>query len=131
MSSNFLQLIRLKRTSPTTFVSLSMSERMGNLAPFAFGGQMELDSKIRVRCLRPDPAGCVLALAVNAAHLNLPQSPAAPLAIYSMLGHFLGPNKTDRHVKLVVEDVRTTRTFATRRVVVSQIGRASCRERVS
>lgn len=121
MSSNFLQLIRLKRTSPTTFVSLSMSERMGNLAPFAFGGQMELDSKIRVRCLRPDPAGCVLALAVNAAHLNLPQSPAAPLAIYSMLGHFLGPNKTDRHVKLVVEDVRTTRTFATRRVVVSQV----------
>lgn len=38
-----------------------------------------------------------------------------------MLGHFLGPSTTDRHMHLRVEDVRTTRTFATRRVVVSQV----------
>ena len=33
----------------------------------------------------------------------------------------MGPTATDRHIKLVVEDVRTTRTFATRRIVLSQL----------
>ncbi|KAL8292627.1 hypothetical protein RQP46_001239 [Phenoliferia psychrophenolica] len=92
MSTGFLNLIRMKRGSlPNTFVTLSLTERMGNMLPIAYGG-------------------CALALAVQAAYHTLPST-----------GHYLGPTATDRHIKLVVEDVRTTRTFATRRVVLSQL----------
>lgn len=68
--------------------------------------------------LTQESAGCALALAVQAAYHSLPD---APMAVYSMLGHYLGPTATDRHIKITVEDVRTTRTFATRRVVLTQV----------
>ncbi|KAK4700969.1 hypothetical protein P7C70_g5270, partial [Phenoliferia sp. Uapishka_3] len=103
MSSNFLELIRLKRLSPTTFETLALTERMGNQLPIAYGG-------------------CALAVAVQAAYHSLPvMAPGAPkMVFYSMVGHYLGPTATDRHIKILVEDVRSTRTFATRRVVLSQ-----------
>lgn len=40
MSKDFLDLLRLKRTSPTTFISLTLSERMGNTLPIAYGGEL-------------------------------------------------------------------------------------------
>ena len=65
--SCFLHLIRLKRgLSPNTFVSLSLTERMGNMLPIAYGG-------------------CALALAVQAGFHTLPAG-ATPFALYSMLG---------------------------------------------
>jgi acyl-CoA thioesterase II len=41
--------------------------------------------------------------------------------MYSLLGYFLGPAVTDRRVKCFVHHSRDTKTFATRRVVVSQL----------
>ena len=41
--------------------------------------------------------------------------------LYSVLGYFLGPALTDRRVKCFVHHSRDTRSFATRRVVLSQM----------
>ncbi|KAL8286607.1 hypothetical protein RQP46_004135 [Phenoliferia psychrophenolica] len=102
--SNFLDLIRLRRLSADTFVSLAFPEPMGPRAPgkIAFGG-------------------CVIAMSVQAAYHSLSTSSASSMALYSSLGHFLGPTLVDRPVNFLVQDVRTTRTFATRRVVASQV----------
>ncbi|KAL8279305.1 hypothetical protein RQP46_008342 [Phenoliferia psychrophenolica] len=53
-----------------------------------------------------------------AAYQTLPTQDG--MALYSMIGHFLGPTGKDKAIRMTVDDVRTTRTFATRRVMLAQ-----------
>lgn len=79
------------------FVSKVCPITMGNSLPIAYGG-------------------CTIAVAVSSACATVP----APLALYSVLGHFLGPASTKEKLHCVVQKVRDTRSFATRRVQVKQ-----------
>lgn len=74
--------------------------KMGNAAPIAFGG-------------------CVLSQCISAGFAALP--PARPAGerdyeLYSVLGNFLGPASTEVNILFRVEDIRTTKSFATRKV---------------
>lgn len=97
MPPTFAATISLDRTSPTTFTSLRPPGQMGNGGPIAFGG-------------------ATMALAVAAGCATVP----TPYNLYSVLGHFLGPARTDRPVHCAVAVVRSTRTFETRRVEATQ-----------
>lgn len=90
-------LVAIERTGPNDFVSKSLPIRMGNAAPIAYGG-------------------CAIGIAVRCAFETVP----AGFTPYSILGHFLGPAATDQKLYGTVEEVRSTRTFATRRVKVRQ-----------
>lgn len=79
------------------FISKVVPVRMGNSLPIAYGG-------------------CTIAVAVSSACATVPE----PLALYSVLGHFLGPASTTEKLHCVVQKVRDTRSFATRRVQVKQ-----------
>ena len=87
-----------RQTNPSLFESIHKPEKMGNLADIAFGGN-------------------TLAVAVNAALQTIPPG----RFLYSALGNYLGPAFTDRTLQCAVHDVRTTKTFATRHVEVSQV----------
>ena len=87
-----------QQTSPSLFESIHNPEKMGNLAGFAYGGN-------------------TLAVAVNAALQTIPSG----FFLYSALGNYLGPALTDRTLQCAVRDMRTTKTFATRHVEMSQI----------
>jgi acyl-CoA thioesterase len=60
--------------------------------------------------------GCTLGVAVHAASKSVPSS----FLVYSILGQFLGPALTDQRLTCRVYRVRDTRTFATRRIMVTQ-----------
>ena len=67
--------------------------------------------------------GCVISQCISAGFASLPISPADNASdesrqyqLYSALGHFLGPASTEVHTQYVVEDVRTTKSFATRKI---------------
>lgn len=62
--------------------------------------------------------GCVLSQCISAAFASLPAQPDYEL--YSVLGNFLGPGSIEVYTKYEVEDIRTTKTFATRKVVAWQ-----------
>lgn len=62
--------------------------------------------------------GCLMAGCISAAFASLPASPDYEL--YSVLGNFLGPGSIEVYPKYEVEDIRTTKTFATRKVVAWQ-----------
>ncbi|KAJ9093420.1 hypothetical protein QFC21_006451 [Naganishia friedmannii] len=65
--------------------------------------------------------GCVLALCVSAAFASLPTNDAGRIYdVYSVLGTFLGPTSTKTKLRFTVEDIRTTKSFATRKVEVWQ-----------
>lgn len=94
------------------FISRCNPERLGNVAPIAYGG-------------------CTIAIAVHAAHQTVGQhqsssnstsssSSSPPFHLYSVLGAFHGPTKTDRKLNCTVTVTRNTKTFATRRVVAWQ-----------
>ena len=80
------------------FESIFFPERMGNTANQAYGGN-------------------TLAIAVNAAL----QTVSSELSLYTAMGNFLGPASVDRTLHCSVRSLRTTKTFATRLVEVSQI----------
>lgn len=103
MAANFIDLIRLRSTpTPDVFLSCSHPEKMGNVAPIAYGG-------------------CVVALALQAAFKSIePDRSLHNFEVYSLLGNYLGPTKTDRPLKLTVSTIRNTRSFATRFVIASQ-----------
>ncbi|KIS66681.1 uncharacterized protein UMAG_04744 [Mycosarcoma maydis] len=104
MAANFVELVRLRATSaPNVFISCSDPEKMGNPADIAYGG-------------------CVQAFAVIAAFKTIEaHKEMLNFEIHSLLGTYLGPTLADRKVKLTVSDIRTTRSFATRFVVASQL----------
>ena len=80
------------------FESIFFPERMGNTANQAYGGN-------------------TLAIAVNAAL----QTVSSKFFLYTAMGNFLGPAFADRTLHCSVRSLRTTKTFATRLVEVSQI----------
>ncbi|KAK9775528.1 putative Thioesterase-like superfamily-domain-containing protein [Seiridium cardinale] len=88
----------LDEVSPGEFVSKVLPGRMGNLLPIAYGG-------------------CTLGLATHAACKTVPSE----YSLYSLTGQFLGPASTKEKLSCTVHTTRNTRTFATRRVQVSQI----------
>lgn len=61
--------------------------------------------------------GTTIGLATAAAHQTIPSQ---SYTLYSLVGQFLGPATTAFPLHFTVHPVRTTKTFATRRVVVSQ-----------
>ena len=98
MASTIVELVSIRRIDTSRFESIHKPEKMGNLADVAFGGN-------------------TLAVAVNAALQNIPPG----FFLYSALGNYLGPASTDRTLQCAVHDVRTTKTFATRHVELSQV----------
>lgn len=97
MAATITDLLSLRERSPSQFESNHFPEKMGNTANQAYGGN-------------------TLGVAVNAALKTVPPG----LFLYSALGNFLGPAFVDRTLRCSVRSLRTTKTFATRHVEVSQ-----------
>lgn len=72
--------------------------KMGNNIPIAFGG-------------------ATLGVAINAAYSTVPEK----YKLYSVVGHFLGPTSLDQVLRCKVTRTRDTKSFATRRIEVSQM----------
>ena len=98
MATTITDLLSLRETSPMHFESIFFPEKMGNTANQAYGGN-------------------TLAIAVNAALQTVPSK----YFLYTAMGNFLGPASADRTLHCSVRSLRTTKTFATRLVEVSQI----------
>jgi acyl-CoA thioesterase II len=95
---------KTKRSDIQYFVSTHNPSMVGKTSPRAFGG-------------------CALGVAIHAACQSVwsPEEPSSStFRLYSVLGHFLGPAKTDRRLSCEVFTIRDSRTFRTRRVVVAQ-----------
>lgn len=90
--------LAVELTGPDDFTSRNPPVKMGNSAPIAYGGS-------------------TLGIAVNAAYETVDQ----PYKLYSLVGHFLGPANLDNTLRCRVTRVRDTKSFATRRVEVSQM----------
>jgi acyl-CoA thioesterase II len=97
MAQTLAEQVAIEETSPGHYVSKALPERMGNALPIAYGGY-------------------TLGFATAAAYDTVDER----YSLYSMLGHFLGPASTKVPLHCVVHNTRDTRTFATRRVQVSQ-----------
>ncbi|PWN31527.1 uncharacterized protein FA14DRAFT_88271 [Meira miltonrushii] len=63
--------------------------------------------------------GSSIALGVHAAYHTLPKE-ATGLRLYSVMGNFLGPGQADKIARIRVTNIRSTRTFATRQIIISQ-----------
>ncbi|KAH8648561.1 thioesterase-like superfamily-domain-containing protein [Xylariales sp. PMI_506] len=98
MSSTLADQLAVEEVGPGQYTSKVLARRMGNPSPIAYGG-------------------CTLATAVRAACATVP----AGYALYSVTGHFLGPASILEKVQCTVTPTRDTKTFATRRVEVSQV----------
>ncbi len=98
MASTIAELVSVQQTAPNLFESVHKPGKMGNMADIAYGGN-------------------TLAVAINAAFQTIP----AGFFLYSALGSYLGPASTDRTLQCAVRLIRTTKTFATRHVEVSQV----------
>ena len=98
MASTIAELLSVRQTDINLFESIHNPERMGNMADQAYGGN-------------------TLAIAVNAAFQTIPSG----FFLYSALGNYLGPAFTDRKLQCAVREIRTTKTFATRHVEMSQV----------
>ncbi|ETN45313.1 acyl-CoA thioesterase II [Cyphellophora europaea CBS 101466] len=92
-----LKQMAVEKVAEDVFISKEPPARMGNKKSIAYGG-------------------CTRAFAMNAAS----QTVKTGFNLYSCLGFFLGPARIDRSVKCTVYRIRETKSFATRRVVVSQ-----------
>ncbi|KAF4123072.1 hypothetical protein GMORB2_6620 [Geosmithia morbida] len=92
------ELTAVERVGKDEYVSKSYPIWVGNAMPIAYGG-------------------CAMGVALRSACDTVPSG----FTPYSVLGHFLGPASTDQKFRCRVHDRRTTRTFATRRVEVSQL----------
>lgn len=98
MASTIAEFVSVRQTGPKHFESIHNPEKMGNMADLAYGGN-------------------TLAVAVNAAIQTIPSG----FFLYSALGNYLGPASTNRKLQCAVREIRTTKTFATRHVEVSQV----------
>ena len=96
-ATSLAEQINIVPVGDDEFESASFPQRMGNKTPIAYGG-------------------CARAVAVHAACKTVKDG----FGLYSVLGYFLGPAMIDRPMRCKVHRTRDTRTFATRRVVVSQ-----------
>lgn len=105
MASIFAEMVALKETAPGSGIynSTHLPERMGNALPIAYGG-------------------CALGCGVKAAYLSLPPADKSgkTYSLYSAQGSYLGPASTEKHFTITTRALRTTKSFATRSVEVSQ-----------
>lgn len=97
-ASTLAEQVALNQTGEDEYSSVVPPGRMGNSKPIAYGG-------------------CTTAVAVHAAAMTVKDG----FNLYSCLGYFLGPSLIDRPVKCRVYRTRDTKSFATRRVVLSQV----------
>lgn len=97
MAPTLAEQIGVEKVKDGEYISKVLPVKMGNSLPIAYGG-------------------CTVGVAVSAACATVTSS----LALYSVLGHFLGPASTEYKLHCHVENVRDTRSFATRRVRVKQ-----------
>jgi acyl-CoA thioesterase len=97
MSDVLADHIAVERLSEWTFQSKRLPERMGNALPIAYGGY-------------------TISLAVHAAAKTVPEG----YHLYSAMGNYLGPASTTEKLTLAVFPSRSTKTFQTRRVQVTQ-----------
>lgn len=97
MAPTLAEQLAIDETGPGRFVSRALPERMGNALPIAYGG-------------------CTLGIATHAAYATVGDG----YSLYSLVGHFLGPASTKAPLQCEVHNTRDTKTFATRRVQVSQ-----------
>ena len=99
MAAAITELLAVRKISPSDFESVHPPGHMGNTANIAYGGN-------------------TLAVAINAAlQTILPEK----YFLYSALGNYLGPASTDQTLLCSVRSIRTTKTFATRHVEMSQL----------
>lgn len=115
-ADSLIEQMAVEQVAENEYMSTYPPARMGNTSKDKFL-QPILD---HVTNESPEPiayGGCTTALAVNAACKTV----APNFHLYSVLGYFLGPSLTDRHVKCFVHHSRDTKSFATRRVVLSQL----------
>lgn len=98
MVASLAEQLAVEEIGPGEYASRIPPERMGNALPIAYGG-------------------CTLGIAVHAACKTVPPTHR----LYSLVGHFLGPASTTEKLYCTVHSSRDTKTFATRRVQVSQI----------
>jgi acyl-CoA thioesterase II len=90
--------LAIEQTGPDEFAAKNPPVRMGNKAPIAYGGTAQ-------------------GIAVNAACATVP----ATHKLYSLVGHFLGPTNLEAVLRCKVTRTRDTKSFATRRVEVTQV----------
>jgi acyl-CoA thioesterase II len=98
MARSIADHIAVEEVAPNEFVSKFLPERLGVALPIAYGG-------------------CTIGVAVHAACLTV----SPDFHLYSALGHYLGPGMLNEKFRCTVERVRDTRSFATRRVRVTQL----------
>lgn len=89
--------IGITKVGENHYESAHFPERLGNVAPIAYGG-------------------CQLGFACRVGHQGIPSNQR----LYAMSGNFLGPSKVDRNLIGRITEHRRTRTFTTRLVTVSQ-----------
>lgn len=97
MAQTLADQLAIEQIGPGQFISKALPKRMGNAQPIAYGG-------------------CTAGISTRAACATVPE----PFSLYSLVGHFLGPASTTEKLVCTVHATRDTKTFATRRVVVSQ-----------
>lgn len=90
--------LAVEQTGPDEFSANCPPVRMGNSAPIAYGGSVQ-------------------GVAVNAACATVPSTHK----LYSLVGHFLGPTSLETVLCCKVTRTRDTKSFATRRVELSQV----------
>ncbi|PSN58921.1 Thioesterase/thiol ester dehydrase-isomerase [Corynespora cassiicola Philippines] len=104
MTEDLAVQLAIRPVGNDEFTSEHFPIRMGNTAAIAYGGM-------------------TLGLGLRAACATVPQTHR----LYSALGHFLGPAMLDQKLHCKVFRVRDTRSFATRRVEVSQLQNGASR----
>ena len=98
MAATITDLLSLRQHSPTDFESINLPEKMGNTANWAFGGN-------------------TLGIAIAAALQTVPPT----FYLYTAMGNYLGPASIDCILHCSVRSLRSTKTFCTRLVEVSQM----------
>lgn len=98
MDKSLALQLAVEQTGPNEFTSKNPPVKMGNAAPIAYGGS-------------------TLGIAVNAASATVP---GHTHKLYSLVGHFLGPTNLEATLRCKVTVTRDTKSFATRRVELSQ-----------
>ncbi|KAH6673920.1 thioesterase-like superfamily-domain-containing protein [Plectosphaerella plurivora] len=97
MTDDLAKQLAIRPVGDDEYVSEHLPIRMGNTAAIAYGGTS-------------------VGIALNAAGRSVPDTHK----LYSALGHFLGPATLDQHMHCKVFRIRDTKSFATRRIEVSQ-----------
>ena len=98
MAETLQDQVALEEIAPNHYISKVLPKRIGNALPVGYGG-------------------FTVGVAVHAAYKSVREG----YSLYSLVGHFLGPSSTEAQLHVKTHTVRDTRTFATRRVQVSQI----------